>query len=182
MGDLTLEERISVAVYENDNRSVVNIVTKIPGTANILMIDTSEEGAGSGSVIDKQGNILTNYHVDEGAREIQVTLFDGSSHEARLVGRDISSDIAVIRIDAPPELLIPLEFGESTHLKVGQRVFAIGNPFGLERTLTTGIVSSLNPVVAAARTISSIKSIIRTDAAINPGTAPAARCWIVTAG
>jgi S1-C subfamily serine protease len=166
--DLTPEERVSVAVYENDNRSVVNIVTKIPGSANILMIDTSEEGAGSGSVLDKRGNILTNFHVVEGAREIQVTLFDGSSHEARLVGRDISSDVAVVRIDASPELLFPVQFGDSGHLKVGQRVFAIGNPFGLERTLTTGIVSSLNRSLPA-RNNRSIKSIIQTDAAINPG-------------
>jgi S1-C subfamily serine protease len=166
--DLTLEEQVSVAVYENVNRSVVNIVTKIPGSANFLMIDNSEEGAGSGSVLDKRGNILTNFHVIEGAREIQVTLFDGSSHEAKLVGRDVSSDVAVVRIDAPPELLIPVQFGDSAHLKVGQRVFAIGNPFGLERTLTTGIVSSLNRSLPA-RNNRSIKSIIQTDAAINPG-------------
>ncbi len=166
--DLTPEERVSVAVYENENRSVVNIITKIPGSANFLMIDTSEEGAGSGSVLDKQGNILTNFHVVEGAREIQVTLFDGSSHEARLVGRDISSDVAVVHIEASPELLFPVQFGDSGHLKVGQRVFAIGNPFGLERTLTTGIVSSLNRSLPA-RNNRSIKSIIQTDAAINPG-------------
>ena len=159
---------MGVAVYENVNRSVVNIVTKIPGTAGLLMFDNSQEGAGSGSVLDKRGNILTNYHVIEGAREIEVTLFDGSQHEARVVGRDISSDIAVLHIDAPPELLWPVYFGDSTRLKVGQRVFAIGNPFGLERTLTTGIVSSLNRTLPA-RNNRTIKSIIQIDAAINPG-------------
>ncbi len=168
--DLTTEERVNVAVYENVNRSVVNIVTKIPGTAGLLMFNNSpdEKGAGSGSVLNKQGHILTNYHVIEDARDIEVTLFDGSSHEARIIGRDISSDVAVIKIDAPPELLFPVRFGDSTRLKVGQRVFAIGNPFGLERTLTTGIVSSLNRTLPA-RNSRTIKSIIQIDAAINPG-------------
>jgi S1-C subfamily serine protease len=168
--DLTAEEHTNVAVYENVNRSVVNIVTKIPGTAGLLMFNNSQEetGAGSGSVLNKQGHILTNYHVIEDAREIEVTLFDGSQHEARVIGRDISSDVAVIKIDAPPELLFPVFFGDSSRLKVGQRVFAIGNPFGLERTLTTGIVSSLNRTLPA-RNSRTIKSIIQIDAAINPG-------------
>jgi S1-C subfamily serine protease len=166
--DLTLEERVNVAVYENVNRSVVNVDTKIANTAGFLMFDNSQEGAGSGSVLDKLGHILTNYHVIEGANKIDVTLFDGSQHEARVVGRDISSDVAVIKISAPPELLFPVFFGDSTRLKVGQHVFAIGNPFGLERTLTTGIVSSLNRSIPS-RNNRSIKSIIQIDAAINPG-------------
>jgi S1-C subfamily serine protease len=165
---LTPEERVNVAVYEAVNRSVVNIVTKIPGTANFLMLDNSQEGAGSGSTLDKQGHILTNFHVIEGAKEIQVTLFDGSSYEAKLVGRDVSSDVAVIQIEAPQELLFPVTFGDSTHLRVGQKVYAIGNPFGLDRTLTTGIVSSLNRSIPA-RNNRSIKSVIQIDAAINPG-------------
>ncbi len=165
---LTPEERVNVAVYEAVNRSVVNIVTKIPGTANFLMLDNSQEGAGSGSTLDKRGNILTNFHVIEGAQEIQVTLFDGSSYEAKLVGRDVSSDVAVIKIEAPQELLYPVTFGDSTHLRVGQKVYAIGNPFGLDRTLTTGIVSSLNRSIPA-RNNRSIKSVIQIDAAINPG-------------
>ncbi len=166
--DLTPDERINVAVYDNVNRSVVNIVTKIPGSAGFLMFDNSQEGAGSGSVLDKRGNILTNYHVIEGANEIEVTLFDGSPHEAHVVGRDISSDVAVLHIEAPAESLFPVHFGDSTRLRVGQRVFAIGNPFGLERTLTTGIISSLNRTLPA-RNNRSIKSVIQTDAAINPG-------------
>ncbi len=166
--ELTAEERVNVGVYESVNRSVVNVVTHIPNTAGFLMFDNSQEGAGSGSVLDKRGNILTNYHVIEGANEIEVTLFDGSQHEAKVVGRDISSDVAVIRINAPPELLFPVFFGDSTRLKVGQRVFAIGNPFGLERTLTTGIVSSLNRTLPS-RNSRTIKSIIQIDAAINPG-------------
>src|ERR1700731_4861031 len=105
---LTPEERVNVAVYEAVNRSVVNIVTKIPGTANFLMLDNSQEGAGSGSMLDKRGNILRNFPVIEGAKKIQATLFDGSSYEAKLVGRDVSSDVAVIKIEAPQELLYPV--------------------------------------------------------------------------
>jgi len=166
--ELTPEERVNVAVYENVNRSVVNIVTKIPGTAGLLLFDNSQEGAGSGSVLDKKGDVLTNFHVIEGAREIQVTLYDGSSYEARLVGRDVSSDIAVLKIDAPPEILFPVRLGDSAHLLVGQRVLALGNPFGLERTLTTGIISSVSRSLPA-RNNRVIKSVIQTDAAINPG-------------
>jgi len=164
---LTVEERVNVAVYENVNRSVVNINTKSVRDG-IFFLETSSEGAGSGSVLDKQGHILTNNHVVEGAREIQATLFDGKSYEARLVGKDDANDVAVLKIDAPPQSLIPVTLGDSTHLKVGQRVFAIGNPFGLERTLTTGIISSLNRSLPA-RNNRTIKSIIQIDAAINPG-------------
>lgn len=165
---LTVEERVNVMVYENCNRSVVNISTRGVREATIFMIDVPTEGAGSGSVIDKRGHILTNYHVIEEAREIEVTLFDGSSHKAELVGQDPATDVAVIRVTAPPELLFPLILGDSARLKVGQRVFAIGNPFGLERTLTTGIISSLNRQLPS-RNGRSMKSIIQIDAAINPG-------------
>ena len=119
-------------------------------------------------MLDTQGHILTNFHVIEGAREVQVTLHDGQSYEARLVGKDASNDVAVLKIDAPATSLVPVPLGESRNLKVGQRVFAIGNPFGLERTLTTGIISSLNRTLPA-RNHRSIRSIIQIDAAINPG-------------
>jgi S1-C subfamily serine protease len=119
-------------------------------------------------VLDKQGHVLTNFHVVEGAKEIQVLLFDGSSHQATLVGFDPATDVAVIKVDAPQGLLVPVTFGSSSDLRVGQRVFAIGNPFGLERTLTTGIISSLNRSLPT-RSGRTIKSIIQTDAAINPG-------------
>jgi S1-C subfamily serine protease len=165
---LTIEERVNVMVYENCNRSVVNISTRGVREATIFMIDVPTEGAGSGSILDKQGNILTNFHVIENAQKIEVTLFDGSTHEAELVGKDSGTDIAVIRIVAPPEKLFPVVYGDSARLKVGQRVFAIGNPFGLERTLTTGIVSSLNRQLPS-RTGRTMKSIIQIDAAINPG-------------
>ncbi len=165
--ELTPEEQISVAVYENTNRSVVNITTKVVRGEGFLLEVTSE-GAGSGSVLDKRGHILTNYHVLEEARQVGVTLYDGKTYEATLVGADKVNDTAVIKIDAEPDVLHPVPFGDSTHLKVGMKVYAIGNPFGLERTLTTGIISSLNRslTVHAGRTI---KSIIQIDAAINPG-------------
>jgi S1-C subfamily serine protease len=118
--------------------------------------------------LDKQGHILTNFHVVEGSREIQVTLFDGVTYDARPVGVDANTDLAVLQIEAPPESLFPVKLGDSARLRVGQRVFAIGNPFGLERTLTVGIISSLNRVIRA-RNQRRIRSIIQTDAAINPG-------------
>lgn len=164
---LTPEEMTNVTVYENVNRSVVNINTKLRNEA-FFFFDLGAEGAGSGSVLDTRGHILTNYHVVDGAREIQVALFDGNSYEGRLVGKDETNDVAVIKIDAPAESLLPVTFGESTHLRVGQRVFAIGNPFGFERTLSTGIISSLNRSLPA-RNHRTIKSIIQIDAAINPG-------------
>ena len=165
---LTAEEKTNINVYEASNRSVININTKATVTTGFFLMESPSEGAGSGIVIDKQGHVLTNFHVVEGAQEIQAVLYDGSSHDASLVGVDPVTDVAVLRVEAPAELLAPVQFGSSNDLKVGQKVFAIGNPFGLERTLTTGIISSLNRSLPtrAGRTI---KSIIQTDAAINPG-------------
>lgn len=162
------EEAINVAVYETLNRSVVNITTKSTRGDVLFLVDVESEGTGSGSVIDKEGHIVTNYHVVEEAQQVQVTLFDGSTHDATFVGADAINDVAVIKINASPEVLYPVEFGDSSNLKVGHRVFAIGNPFGLERTMTTGIISSLNRSLQlrASRTI---KSIIQIDAAVNPG-------------
>ncbi len=166
--EFTPEERVNIAVYENVNRSVVNINTKGVREGDFFFLDTPIEGAGSGSVIDKAGHILTNYHVIEEAHEIEVTLFDGSSYRAKLVGQDPTNDLAVLQIQAAAKLLVPVTFGDSSRLRVGQRVFAIGNPFGLERTLTTGIISSLNRQIPGRRG-RTLKSIIQTDAAINPG-------------
>jgi S1-C subfamily serine protease len=165
---LTSEEKTNINVYESSNRSVININTKATVATGFFLMESPSEGAGSGIVIDKQGHVLTNFHVVEGAQEIQAVLYDGSSHDASLVGVDPVTDVAVLRVEAPAELLAPVQFGSSNDLKVGQKVFAIGNPFGLERTLTTGIISSLNRSLPtrAGRTI---KSIIQTDAAINPG-------------
>jgi S1-C subfamily serine protease len=132
-------------------------------------LEIPSEGEGSGVVLDRQGHILTNFHVVDGARQIQVTLFDGNAYEARLIGQDARTDVAVLQITAPAASLFPVVFGNSADLKVGQRVFAIGNPFGLERTLTTGVCSSLNRSLPSRRNGGSIRSIIQIDAAINPG-------------
>lgn len=164
----TPDERTNIAVYDAVNRSVANINTKATVPTGLFLLEVPSEGAGSGIVLDKLGHVLTNFHVVEGAKEIQVLLYDGSSHPATLVGADPATDVAVIRVAAPPDILVPVSFGTSNDLRVGQRVFAIGNPFGLERTLTTGIISSLNRSLPT-RTGRTIKSIIQTDAAINPG-------------
>jgi len=166
--DFTTEERTNIAVYEANNRGVVNITTRSARADALLMMEVPTEGAGSGSILDKRGHILTNYHVIAGAREINVTLFDGNTYEGGLVGQDPVNDIAVLRIDAPPESLFPVSLGDSSRLRVGQKVYAIGNPFGLERTMTVGIVSSLNRSLPS-RSGRTIKSIIQIDAALNRG-------------
>jgi S1-C subfamily serine protease len=163
---LSPEEAIGVAVYDRNNKSVVNITTK--STNSILLLDVSSEGTGSGSVLDRDGHILTNYHVIEDAQQVTVTLHDGKTYDAKLVGADQNNDIAIISIEAPRDSLIPIELGDSSALRVGMRVFAIGNPFGLERTMTTGIVSSLNRTLEV-RGNRSIRAIIQIDAAVNPG-------------
>lgn len=159
----TPEERVNIGVYEKCNRSVVNITTR-GVRSELILFETETEGAGSGSVLDTTGHILTNYHVIEGAQKARVTLFNGTSYDATLVGHDAPNDIAVIKIAAPAEDLYPIEFGDASRLKVGQRIFAIGNPFGLDRTMTIGIISSLNRSLGR-----SFKSMIQIDAALNRG-------------
>ncbi|MGO9112141.1 MAG: S1C family serine protease [Thermoguttaceae bacterium] len=167
--EYTAEERVNIWVYEQVNRAVVNITTKGFQGERIFLIEVPSEGEGSGVVLDRQGHILTNFHVVDGARQIQVTLFDGNTYDARLIGQDSATDVAVLKIDAPPTTLFPVVLGNSTQLRVGQRVFAIGNPFGLERTMTTGIIASLDRLLPSRRSGRSLKSIIQIDAAINPG-------------
>jgi S1-C subfamily serine protease len=164
----TAEETVNIAVYEKVNRSVVNIDTQAVKVDNFFMLAVPTEGAGSGWVLDRNGHIVTNNHVIAGSDSIQVTLADGSAYPARLVGTDPTTDIAVLKIDAPAELLFPVDFGESANLKVGQRVFAIGNPYGLERTMTVGIVSSLNRTLASGNG-QKLKNMIQLDAALNQG-------------
>ena len=167
---LTPEELVNIAVYEKVNRSVVNIRTETlrNDAFFFLEVEVPGEGAGSGLVLDTRGHVLTNYHVIEDARVIEVTLFDGKNYDARIVGNDETTDVTVLKINAPAEALFPVELGDSTRLLVGQRVFAIGNPFGFERTLSTGIISSLNRTLPS-RNHRLIKSVIQIDAAINPG-------------
>jgi S1-C subfamily serine protease len=169
--EFTSEERVNIGVYEQVNRSVVNITTTGLQGEHLLLFDVQSEssGEGSGEVIDRQGHILTNFHVVDGARQIHVTLFDGNTYDARLIGRDPPTDVAVLKIDAPAASLFPVVFGKSTRLKVGQRVFAIGNPFGLDRTMSTGIIASLDRQLPSHRSGRLLKSIIQIDASINPG-------------
>ncbi|HBO84719.1 MAG TPA: 2-alkenal reductase [Deltaproteobacteria bacterium] len=164
---LSSDEETNIKVYEAWGTSVVNIINTTV-SYDFFFNPIPQSGSGSGSVLDKKGNILTNYHVIENSQMIEVTLSDNSKWEARVVGADPSNDIAVIRIDAQPGKLKPINFGDSAGLKVGQKVLAIGNPFGLERTLTVGIVSSLGRTLRASNG-RLIRGIIQTDAAINPG-------------
>lgn len=164
--ELSAEESANVQVYEHANRSVVNITTR--GGDDGLVFASTRQGSGSGCVLTRSGHILTNHHVIDGAYEINVTLFDGSSHSAKLVGSDPNNDLAVLRIDVPAQILRPVSWGNSDKLLVGVRVYALGNPFGMERTMTAGMVSSLG------RTLQTdngrlIRGVIQTDAAINPG-------------
>jgi S1-C subfamily serine protease len=126
------------------------------------------QGAGSGFVWNAQGYIVTNFHVIQNAQVARVMLFDQSSHQARLVGIEPDKDIAVLKIDAPPAKLAAIAIGSSKDLRVGQRVFAIGNPFGFDHTLTTGVISGLGREIQSV-TNRPIYGVIQTDAAINPG-------------
>jgi S1-C subfamily serine protease len=164
--DLDPDERNNVKVYAAANKGVVNITTEAEGFG--FMGDETSTGTGSGFVIDKQGHVLTNFHVIQGANSVRVTLFDGTQHDAKLVGADASVDVAVIMINVPAEKLFPLTLGDSSIVLVGQKILALGNPFGLERTLTSGIISSLDRSLKA-KNGRTIKGIIQTDAAINPG-------------
>ena len=165
----TQEEAQNINVYALCNEAVVNINTQVTAYDWFLQPYVQEGGSGSGSIIDKRGYILTNVHVIEGATKIYVSLFDGTQYEAEVVGTDLDSDLAVIKFTPPSGMeLKTIAFGDSSSLKVGQRVIAIGNPFGLERTMTTGIVSGLGrPIQNSNNRI--IRDMIQTDAAINPG-------------
>ena len=161
------EERTNILVYEKANRSVVHIKTN-SAQRELLFLEVPTEGAGSGSILDKQGHILTNYHVVEGTQEIHVTLHSGDTYSAGVVGFDPPNDMAVLKIKAPAEDLVPMQLGDSSRLRVGQVVYAIGNPFGLERTMTTGIISSLDRSLKT-RAGGMMQSFIQIDAALNRG-------------
>lgn len=165
----TQEELQNIKVYDECNEAVVNINTKVTAYDWFLEPYVQDGGSGSGSIIDKRGYVLTNVHVIQDATKIYVSLFDGTQYEAEVVGYDLDSDLAVIKFTPPKEVeLKTIAFGDSTELKVGQRVIAIGNPFGLERTMTTGIVSGLGrPIQNSNNRI--IRNMVQTDAAINPG-------------
>jgi S1-C subfamily serine protease len=165
--DLTADEQRNISVYDTANRSVVNIDTKTVQIDRFFMREA--EGSGSGAVLDGQGHIITNYHVVDGARKIDVTLSSNSTYPAELVGYDKEHDIAVLKIEAPVEELFPITMGRSDNLRVGQRVYALGNPFGWNGTMTTGIISSLNRDLPSRVEGRMMQALIQTDAAMNPG-------------
>ncbi len=167
---LTPEEERNVRVYDTANRSVVNIDTTLIEEDQFWMIQRQAEGSGSGAVLDKEGHIITNLHVVDDAQKIDVTLASNDTYPAELVGADKEHDIAVLKIDAPAAKLFPIPLGKSDHLRVGQRVFALGNPFGQwDGTMTTGIISSLNRNLPSRIPGRMMQSLIQTDAAMNPG-------------
>jgi S1-C subfamily serine protease len=166
---LGADEQSTIDVFAKFSRSVVH-VTALETHRDRMTLDVSEipQGTGSGFVWDQDGHIVTNFHVVQGADRASVTLNDNSTYPATIVGRAPDKDIAVLHIDAPPQKLLPLPLGQSSQLKVGQKVLAIGNPFGLDQTLTTGVVSGLGREIKSI-TQRSIFDVIQTDASINPG-------------
>jgi S1-C subfamily serine protease len=168
-GPLHSEERSTIKLFEAAAPSVVYITSSAYKRSlfsmNVLRIP---RGTGSGFIWSSEGHIVTNYHVIEGASVAEVTLADHTSWNARLIGVEVDKDLAVIKIDAPAEKLVPIPLGTSQDLRVGQSVLAIGNPFGFDQTLTTGIISGLGREIDSASG-RPIQGVIQTDAAINPG-------------
>ncbi|MCX7037931.1 MAG: trypsin-like peptidase domain-containing protein [Spirochaetes bacterium] len=164
---LTQDEQNNIEIYDRANKAVVYITT-VTIEYSWMFEAVPREGTGSGVIIDQDGHVLTNYHVIKGADEIRITLSDGSEVEGRTIGSDPENDMAVLKFDPKGKALTTIPLGSSAGLKVGMKVLAIGNPFGFDRTLTTGIVSGL------ARPLQTedgymIRETIQTDAAINPG-------------
>ena len=168
-GELAPYEEANIDLFERISPSVAYITSvSLRRDWYSLNIYEIPRGAGSGFVWDKRGHIVTNFHVLEGASSARVTLSDQSTWEAEVIGIAPEKDLAVLRIDAPGEQLAPIPLGTSRDLRVGQAVFAIGNPFGLDQTLTTGVISALGREIESVARIP-IRDVIQTDAAINPG-------------
>jgi S1-C subfamily serine protease len=168
-GDLAADEAATIELFREASPAVCYI-TSIELRRGLFSLNVQEipRGTGSGFLWDERGHVVTNYHVIQGARAAQVTLFDQSTWDAELVGVAPEKDLAVLRIDPPREKLRPIAVGRSSDLQVGQKVFAIGNPFGLDQTLTTGVISALGREIQSLAGIG-IRNVIQTDAAINPG-------------
>ena len=167
-GDLAADEKATITLYRQSSESVVHVSSSRVGRDFTFNLTEIPRGTGTGFVWDEQGHIVTNFHVVAGGNLFRVTLADQSTWDARIVGYAADKDLAVLSVDAPAGSLKPLLVGSSSDLQVGQKVFAIGNPFGLDQTLTTGVISGLG------RQINSpsgriIDGVIQTDAAINPG-------------
>lgn len=166
--DLAENEKSTIALFEQAAPSVVYIFTRVDAPISGFGSSQGRTGAGSGFVWDQAGHVVTNFHVVEGAGRVGVRLDSGRTIQAVVVGASPDHDLAVIRIESGRERLQPIALGSSADLKVGQTVFAIGNPFGLDRTLTTGIISALNRRLPTASG-REVAGVIQTDAAINPG-------------
>jgi putative serine protease PepD len=164
---LTDDERNNIDVYQKYSVGVVNI-TSTSVAYDFFFRAVPQSGMGSGAIIDTQGHIVTNYHVIRDAELLEVTLPNKTKHKAKVVGTDANNDLAVIQIDVPRGGLTPIPLGTSKGLQVGQKVLAIGNPFGLDRTMTTGIISALGRSIQAENG-RIIDDIIQTDASINHG-------------
>lgn len=167
LAPIDIEEQLITNLYERVGPSVVHITSRIV-TMDFFFGPTAAEGTGSGFVYDTAGHIVTNYHVVQNADSIEVGLSDALTIPAQVVGVDPPNDLAVLKIDVPAAELHPLELGSSADLQVGQRAIAIGNPFGLDRTLTTGVISALGRPLRTENNVT-IFNVIQTDAAINPG-------------
>jgi S1-C subfamily serine protease len=168
-GKLGADEDATIRVFHEFAGSVVHI-TSLETHRDRMTLDVSEipQGTGSGIVWDLQGHIVTNFHVVQMGDHASVTLNDGTTYAAKIIGTAPDKDLAVLQIDAPPSKLVQVPIGESSHLQVGQKVLAIGNPFGLDQTLTTGVISGLGREIKSV-TQRSIFDVIQTDASINPG-------------
>ena len=167
-GDLASDEKATIELFERCSPSVVYITSLARRPVSFFEMTEVPQGSGSGFVWDRQGHIVTNFHVIQDASSLVVTLADQSDWKATVVGVEPDKDLAVLRIGAPEAKLPPILVGTSRDLKVGQKVFAIGNPFGLDETLTTGIVSALGRTIESV-TGRKIQGVVQTDAAINPG-------------
>ncbi|KAJ4973576.1 hypothetical protein NE237_006750 [Protea cynaroides] len=167
---LQSDELATVQLFQENTPSVVYI-TNLAVRQDAFTLDVLEvpQGSGSGFVWDKKGHVVTNYHVIRGASDLRVTLADQTTYDAKVIGFDQDKDVAVLRVDAPEDKLRPIPVGVSADLLVGQKVYAIGNPFGLDHTLTTGVISGLRREISSAATGRPIQDVIQTDAAINPG-------------
>lgn len=165
----TQDELQNIRVYENLNEAVVNISTQVLGMSLLFEPVPMDGGTGSGAIVDQSGYIVTNTHVIEDAVKIYVSLYNGDQYEAQVVGTDVENDLAVLKFEPPKNMVLKtIPFGTSAHLRVGQKVLAIGNPFGLDRTLTVGIVSALGRPIRNDKNVI-INNMIQTDTAINPG-------------
>ena len=165
---LSIDEQENIRIYENSSRAVVNISNIAVNYDFFYRAIPAESGSGTGFIIGESGIIVTNYHVVENASKLVVTLSNNSQWPGKLIGADPNNDLAIVRIQAPMDNYDILEFSNSNDIVVGQKVLALGNPFGLRQTLTTGIISALGRTIAA-KNGRKIEGIIQTDAAINPG-------------